>query len=537
MRDSSDATAIVAPLWKRKWMILIVAVLVAGASYAYYKRQPTVYSATTQLNLASGAEAQNLIGGTSKSGTSKAAINNAATIITSGLVAEEAYALLRAEGGRQPRGKVSVKNPPGSEILTITAEAPGAKGAARLANAYALAYITREHTTAVHAIKIALAGARQQLRRIELTGSGKGKGSRGTLSGSAVIQAASLSSRINQLESDLGLEGIQQISIAKAKNAELVGPQPKKNAIFGFAIGLVLAGIAAFALERADRSMRTLADAEDLLGAPILAALPLLKSPLVLTDGRPALARSMIEPVRRIHTTMRLRGAAPDDAGPRVILCTSPEAGDGKSTVVAALALVKREAGERVAVIEADFRRPVLGRLLAVEGERGLADVLAGRSDVWEVMQALPSAGVAGAEARPGADGETLLQTVRVGEISVLLSGETGGVQPLLDGRVLGELTSTLAEDYDCVLIDAPSPLEASDVIPLLSAVDGILQVARLRHTRDVAAERLAELLSHPSTSTVLGTVVNAVSGQELVRSGFSTGANRRRWPLSPSRR
>ena len=62
-----------------------------------------------------------------------------------------------------------------------------------------------------------------------------------------------------------------------------------------------------------------------------------------------------------------------------MILFLSPDPGDGKSTLVADLALVQRDAGERVVVVEANFRRPVQARLLGLEGARGLAAVLTGR--------------------------------------------------------------------------------------------------------------------------------------------------------------
>ena len=58
MNDTTDATAILAPIWRRKWMILLVAILVAAGTYLYYKRQPTVYPASTQMYLGAGSEEQ-----------------------------------------------------------------------------------------------------------------------------------------------------------------------------------------------------------------------------------------------------------------------------------------------------------------------------------------------------------------------------------------------------------------------------------------------------------------------------------------------
>ena len=572
MNDTTDAAAIFAPLWKRKWLILIVGVLVAVASYLYYKRQPSTYTASTQINLASGAEEQGLVGAQSKVSVSvpKSSVTNATTIITSSLIAEQARKLLHgekaesgAEHAKAGKDKVRAKaSSSGSDIITITAEAHGAKGAARLANAYAVAYIRREHAAYVRVVKTAIFNDHRQLRRIELQAAnakkGKGSSGAGALSGTAAIQAGNLTNKLDQLESELSVARIQQISPAKASSAELTGPLPKKNAIFGFVIGVVLAAIAAFVVDRLDRSLRGLSDVEAVLKAPILAALPSVRSPVVHADGRPAPAGPLLEPMRRVRTTMRLRDspAQHDGASPRVILCTSPQAGDGKSTLVADLALVKRDAGERIAVIETDFRRPALARLFDVSGESGLADVLAGTRTLWEVIQTVPPAPTAldgGARAHMGgaaaggdsrgaaaapAGGATMLQTRTAGSLSVLVGGESpAGAPPTVAGSAFTELIGSLSEDFDCVLIDAPSPLEASDTIPLLSAVDGILLIARVRHTRDVSAERLTELLALPSAAPVLGVVANDVSNRELTRSGFSTSHRQQRRPRLPIRR
>ncbi len=51
MNETTDATAIFAPLWKRKWLILAVGIVVAAATYVYYKHQPRIYGATTEVYL------------------------------------------------------------------------------------------------------------------------------------------------------------------------------------------------------------------------------------------------------------------------------------------------------------------------------------------------------------------------------------------------------------------------------------------------------------------------------------------------------
>ena len=66
--------------------------------------------------------------------------------------------------------------------------------------------------------------------------------------------------------------------------------------------------------------------------------------------------------MRRLHTTLQLPGMSGGLDGrsaPRSVLFISADAGDGKSTLIAGLALVQSEAGARVAIVESDLRRPV----------------------------------------------------------------------------------------------------------------------------------------------------------------------------------
>ncbi len=225
---------------------------------------------------------------------------------------------------------------------------------------------------------------------------------------------------------------------------------------------------------------------------------------------------------------------------PRSILFVSAEAGEGKSTVAAGLALVQREAGERVAVIEADFRRPVMAKLFDVGNAHGLAEVLAGTLPVDTAMQQVervtPAVTVDAPEfaAAGGGGVATVVESTGVGSLSVLVGG-TGLASPsaLLARPAMAELVSSLADEFDHVLLDAPSPLRVSDALPLLRIVDAIVIVARAKYTRQVGAQRLTQLLTRTSSAPVLGVVANAVSRKDTNRYGFTTRDRARRWPLS----
>jgi Mrp family chromosome partitioning ATPase/capsular polysaccharide biosynthesis protein len=551
MNQTTDASAIFAPLLKRKWLILAVGVLVAALSYLYYRHKPQEFASSTQVYLGSGAEEQGLFGTSqAKSGTlGDRTVTDQVGLINSAAIGQLVRGQLRSEHDRAAlKGTAHAKATTGSDFITITAEGPSAKGAEKLASTYAQVYIRRQRETYQRDIRTGLAVARKQLRRIEAaqaaaarssttTATKNGKStsaSKGSASGSSALQESNIASRINQLESDLGVAGVVQISSTKPK-AQLTSASPKRNALFGFVLGIVLAGIAAYALSRFDRRLQSLASIEQLFGTQILTALPRVRQPVVREDGISRPAKPLLEPLRRLQTTLQLGSALDHGAvsAPRLILFMSADAGDGKSTIVADLALVQADAGERVAVVEADFRRPVQSQLLDVDGVDGLAAVLAGKRSAGEALQTVRAArsqlDSQTSSAEAGGVG-TLIESPSLGSLSVLVGGTNVSNPPALLAREsIAELLRSLAEEHDSVLIDVPSPLEVSDAMPLLGLVDGIVIVARIGHTRDASAQRLVELLRRNSSASVLGVVVNDVPRAALSGYGFSAAPGGRR--------
>ena len=72
----------------------------------------------------------------------------------------------------------------------------------------------------------------------------------------------------------------------------------------------------------------------------------------------------LLEPLRRLDTGLMTAESVDGDGLAQrrhVTLVVSADPGDGKSTLVAGLALAQREAGKQVVVLEANFRRPMLG--------------------------------------------------------------------------------------------------------------------------------------------------------------------------------
>jgi Mrp family chromosome partitioning ATPase/capsular polysaccharide biosynthesis protein len=554
MNQTTDANAIFAPIWKRKWLILIVALLVAAGSYYYYERKPKIYSATTQVYLGNGAEEQQQLGGGGGGSGKKAASADPATqalLINSSIIKDAVRAHLRKEHKSAAvraalKGKTKAKSATKSEFITINGEAHNARGAALVVNVTAQEYIKRENAHHRKEVESALSLARRQLRKIEagaaVRASSKSKSGKSSSSATTTLQSATLSNKINQLEADLPVMEVAQVDPATRKGSKLVSPHPKTNAIFGFAIGLLLAALAAYLRGRFDRRLRTISAIESVYRTQILTALQAVRRPLVSRDGQPAPAKSLLEALWRLQTTLQVGSASTNGvsangvsanghgSAPRVILCVSADAGDGKSTLVAALALAMADAGERVAVVEADFRRPVQAKLLGAGGQAGLADVLNGRLTLAEALQPIGQVRAQAAVAAAPPPGATATIVESAGAVA-LLAGSTGVANPpaLLSRPAMADLPRSLAEEFEYVLLDAPSPLQVSDVMPLLSTVDGIVIVARVGHTRENSAERLVQMLEHTPSAPVLGVVANAVSPADVQKYGLA-GQQGRRW-------
>lgn len=100
----------------------------------------------------------------------------------------------------------------------------------------------------------------------------------------------------------------------------------------------------------------------------------------------------------------------------------------------------------------------------------------------------------------------------------------------------MADLLHSVAEEFDYGLIDAPPPLEVSDVMPILHMVDGIVLVARVGHTREASAQRLMQLLARTSSAPIIGIVANCVPRKDIERYGLSSGVKlpflRRRKPV-----
>jgi Mrp family chromosome partitioning ATPase/capsular polysaccharide biosynthesis protein len=497
--EALDLRAYLRPIWRRKWVVLAIVVVATVATYLISSSQQKTYVATATLYVQTADPTQDITSTGALGAPSGQALSDVAQLLLS-----QADANTVAQRLGMPvsaAGSVIASPTSGSDFISVTATSHSPVLAARLANTYVTVFLhSREQAVRAEAVRD------QRAARATLATISKNKNNP-----TAVGQRQTL---LQQIETYAQIElnpspGAQQINTATVPGLPS-SPQPKRDAIFGGVVGLLLGLIAAFVIELLDRRLSRVGTVESIFGRPILAVLPHVSDAMPLSEGqRPIVPPQFLEELRSLTVMLRLAGN-PDP--PRTIMVTSALPHEGKSTVTRNLALVYAEAGDRVLVIDGDLRRPSMERLFGITADRGLVHILRGGASLSEVVVAATRAsdGPDVSSNGHGQDRSPAGTPEMRGTIDVLAHGERlDSPLALLSSERMVTLLEDAYEAYDIVLLDTPPVLTVADSVPLLEVVDSVLLVARLGQTTRHAADRFKELVERLPDVTFSGVIAN----------------------------
>ena len=308
-------------------------------------------------------------------------------------------------------------------------------------------------------------------------------------------QISSLQSKLNSMENNYGLllSNTQQGAVNTLtiiEFAELpsspIGNMKGLTILLAAAVGFVLAACEAYLLEYLDDTLKSPDVVMRLFSAPIIGRIfeqadGINENQLYDPENS---NHTLTEPFRALRTAIDF---AETDHPLKKILVTSPDVGDGKTSVAVNLALSIAQKDKKVYLVDADLRKPKIHKLFGMANDNGLADLALDHAPFsWKS------------------------QIRKVREVNVLTAGKTPpDPAELLSSNKMHLFLSELEEVADVVIIDGP-PLFVADAAILASKVDGVLLVVRPAHTRRSLAKAAVEQLKLVGTR-VVGIVLNRI--------------------------
>lgn len=308
-----------------------------------------------------------------------------------------------------------------------------------------------------------------------------------------------------QLRQELSKGGFNWQVVEEPKMGIKLGPNLSQNLLLGAIVGFILGGVAAFIRESSDDAVHTTAQLQKQLALPLLGTTPKLpsakgkESVIKLPFGKPdVLAPWTIQVLQSspgwesldlIYKNIELLHSKSDL---KSLMVTSALPDSSKSSLTLGLAMSAARLHKRVILIDANLRDPSLHKQLNLPNEQGLSTLLANDANIPDQIGISYS-------------GSAYIDILTAGPIPA-------DPAHLLSSPRMREIITMFEENYDLVLIDAPSVLGMVDAIITGSSCRSVVMVASIGK---VTHNHLAQATSMLSKLNLIGVVANGVSDSE----------------------
>lgn len=491
----------------RKWLWLIVlgAVIAGGIAYLVNRASTPIYRSTVTLLVNQAAN--------------NSLMTDYTSVITSQQLAKTYGELIRKRPTLEAvirnlnlnilverlAGQITVTPVRDTTLITVSVEDPDPKRAANIANELGKVFVAQidemqrsrfssseeNLSQQLQVLKDQIAATQGQLDAAKNQPSAQPD--EVTRLESALVQYQNSYSNLLKSYEDLRLAQTRltdSVTIAEFAQASIapVRPQTLTNTLLAVVVGALLAAGIAFLIEYLDDTVKGPDDinALNLPNLGLIARLDTKNSDaqlVVVNEPRAPAA----EAFRALRTNIQFASV---DRPLRVLLVTSAGPSEGKSTIAANLAAALAQAGKRVALVDADLRRPSQHRIFKQSNQSGLTHALI--QDKGELNGTL----------RP----------TTVEDLRIIVSGDLPpNPAELLGSNRVGHVLDELQKQVDVVIVDTPPCLVVTDAVALSKRADGVLLVADAGKTRRSALEQSAKTIQQVG-GNVLGVVLNKYS-------------------------
>jgi capsular exopolysaccharide synthesis family protein len=299
----------------------------------------------------------------------------------------------------------------------------------------------------------------------------------------------------------LGGSGARILSPARAP-AMPTSPHLLVNAALSLAAALALACLAGLVAEQFRSTIETTEEVEQRVGARALVAVPELTRramrnlPKGNRDPTSYLLAKRLSPFAEAFRVLQAAIFLSTHAPNKIVAITSAMPGEGKTTLSLGLARVAAMGGQKAIVVDCDVRMRALNKLLGINPQEGLQQVLSGERNWRDVI------------GRDDASGAHVLPAA--------------GLTPkdIFGSEAMDQLITELAGDYDLVVLDCPPVFAVADTRLIASLADAVVIAARARKTPSRAlAAAISQL--EIAGARVLGVALNRVDMRRGKRSFY----------------
>lgn len=262
--------------------------------------------------------------------------------------------------------------------------------------------------------------------------------------------------RLKETSVQVGLQQPDSRILSRAVDGQQIAPRRSRIFVLSFILGSMIGAAVVVARRFLYQGVRSLDELENLVGLPVLGAIPKIpirqrKSLLGYLSNHSTSAA--VEAIRNLRTSIIMSNI---DVPPKVIAVTSGIPAEGKTTMAIALAHNFAGLDKKVLLIDGDIRRRTLSQHISLPAASGLVSAMTGERDLSDVIETDPDIGI----------------DFLFGEKSSKNAADVFASQKFID------LIAKVREQYDYVIIDTPPVLIVPDARIIAKTVDAILYAA-----------------------------------------------------------